>query len=77
MSRIKRSLAAVGTLGILLAVPTATSANTSGTPTAPGGTNLNRQTTVCHHNFPPDGAVTVTNRHGTIENGSGDSVCAF
>jgi hypothetical protein len=49
-------------------------AQTTGGPTAPDGTNFNNQTTVCHHNAAPDGAVTVVNRNRTISNGSGDDV---
>jgi hypothetical protein len=77
MLRIKKMSAVLATAGALLTVPLGTaSASTSGPPTAPNGANFNRQTTVCHHNSPPNGAVTVINRNGTIDNGSGgDSFC--
>jgi hypothetical protein len=78
MLRIKKMYAVLATAGAMLTVPLGTaSANTSGPPTAPNGANFNRQTTVCHHNSPPNGSVTVINKNRTNENGSGgdDSSC--
>jgi hypothetical protein len=77
MLRIKKMSAALATVAAMLAVPFGTAlASTSGPPTAPNGANFNRQTTVCHHNSPANGAVTVINKNGTKDNGSGgDSFC--
>ena len=78
MRRMKKLSALLLIVGGTLALPVGSAfAHTTGGPTAPNGANYNNQTTVCHHNSPPNGAVTVINRgHGVIDNGSGgDSEC--
>ena len=77
MLRIRKMLALLGAVGVLLAIPAATaSAGTTGAPTAPDGVNDNNRNLVCHHNAPPNGAVTVFLPTGNvIENGSGGGFC--
>ena len=77
MLHIRKMLALLGAVGVLLAIPAATaSAGTTGAPTAPNGVNENNLNLVCHHNSPPRGAVTVfLPTGGVIENGSGNSFC--
>jgi len=70
MRRMKK-LSAVLIVGGTLALPAGSAfANNTGHPVAPDGANFNHQTTVCHHNDPPSGAVTVINKNHINENGN-------
>ena len=79
MSRIKKLVAVLGTVGVLFGL-TATSAfaHNSGTPPGPPSTSGGggQGATVCHQTYPPKGGVTVSNRNGTSSHGP-NAPCSY